>query len=140
MGSLCAVLDSSSPWTPSSSACRGSGRTCRGSRPIPSRSPLIALGLALRLSRDAFPIRPGGSLILIHPLTRSFAQVTQAPYSTMFNALRAAQEPDELAEAERTISGDERGLAAYRAGKSCHPCSRTPTGPDALPRSPDSGR
>ena len=39
----------------------------------------------------------------------------------MFNALRAAQEPDELAEAERTISGDERGLTAYRAGKSCHP-------------------
>ena len=39
VGSLCAVLDSSSPWMPSSSACRGSGRTCRGSRPIPSRSP-----------------------------------------------------------------------------------------------------
>ncbi len=89
--------------------------------PNPVTVAAVALGLALRLRRDAFPIRPGGSLILIHPLTRSFAQVTQAPYSTMFNALRTAQEPDELAEAERTASGDERGLTAYRAGKSCHP-------------------
>ena len=89
--------------------------------PNPITVAAVALGLALRLSRDAFPIRPGGSLILIHPLTRSFAQVTQAPYSTMFNALRAAQEPDEVAEAERTASDDERGLTAYRAGKSCHP-------------------
>ena len=89
--------------------------------PNPVTVAAVALGLALRLRRDAFPIRPGGSLILIHPLTRSFAQVTQAPYSAMFNALRTAQEPDELAEAERTASGDERGLIAYRSGKSCHP-------------------
>ena len=51
----------------------------------------------------------------------------------MFNALRAAQEPDELAEAERTISGDERGLTAYRAGKSCHPLLPYADWADALP-------
>ena len=33
---------------------------------------------ALRLNRDAFPIRDGGTLVLVHPLTRAFAQVRQA--------------------------------------------------------------
>ncbi len=89
--------------------------------PNPITVAAVALGLALRLRRDAFPIRPSGSLILIHPLTRSFAQITQAPYSTMFNALRTAQEPGELAEAERTASRDERALNAYRAANACHP-------------------
>jgi hypothetical protein len=81
----------------------------------------VALGLALRLRRDAFPIRSGGSLILIHPLTRSFAHGTQVPYSTMFNTLRTAQGQDEVAEAERTAALDDRALAAYRAGTACHP-------------------
>ena len=81
----------------------------------------IALGLALRLRRDAFPIRPDGSLVLIHPLTRSFAHGTQAPYATMFNALRTARDRDELAEAERAAAVDERALMAYREGAACHP-------------------
>ncbi|MDQ3669051.1 MAG: nickel-dependent lactate racemase [Actinomycetota bacterium] len=81
----------------------------------------VALGLALRLRRDAFPIRPGGSLVFIHPLTRSFAHGTQAPYATMFNALRTARDPDELAEVERVAAVDERALTAYRSGAACHP-------------------
>jgi hypothetical protein len=43
------------------------------------------------------------------------------PYSTMFNALRTAQEPDELAETERAAAADERALASYRARTACHP-------------------
>jgi hypothetical protein len=81
----------------------------------------VALGLALRLRRDAFPIRPGGTLVLVHPLTRSFAHGTQAPYAAMFNALRTARSEQELAETERAAAGDERALAAYRAGSACHP-------------------
>ena len=81
----------------------------------------VALGLALRLRRDAFPIRPDGSLVLIHPLTRSFAHGTQAPHATMFNALRTARDREELAEAERAAAIDERALAAYRAGAAGHP-------------------
>ena len=81
----------------------------------------VALGLALRLRRDAFPIRPDGSLILVHPLTRSFAHGTQAPYAAMFNALRTTRDDEELADAERAAASDERALAAYRAGTACHP-------------------
>jgi hypothetical protein len=76
------------------------------------------LGLALRLRRDAFPIRPGGTLVLAHSLRRAFAQ---APYASMFRALRAARDPDDLEDAEAAAATDERALAAYRAGEACHP-------------------
>jgi hypothetical protein len=81
----------------------------------------IALGLALRLRRDAFPIAPDGTLVLVHSLTRSFAPVTQAPYAAMFEAVRTATGATELEEAERAAATDERALSAYRAGRACHP-------------------
>jgi hypothetical protein len=87
----------------------------------PVTAAAVALGLALRLRRDAFPIRPGGTLVLLHSLTRSFGHGTQAPYSAMFHVLRAGREPGELAVAERAAAADERARAAYRAGKACHP-------------------
>jgi len=87
----------------------------------PVTAAAVALGHTLRLWRDAFPVRPGGTLVLVHPLTRSFAHGTQAPYAAAFDALRAARHPEELAEAERSAGADERALAAYRAGKACHP-------------------
>jgi hypothetical protein len=87
----------------------------------PITAAAVALGLALRLRRDAFPIRPGGTLVLVHSLARSFAQVTQAPYAAMFNALRATTSAGELAVVERVAALDERSLAEYRTGKACHP-------------------
>jgi hypothetical protein len=87
----------------------------------PVTTAAVALGLALRLRRDAFPIRDDGTLVLVHPFTRSFAPVTQAPYAAMFNAIREIQEPDELEEAERAAATDERALDAYRGGQACHP-------------------
>jgi hypothetical protein len=87
----------------------------------PLTAAAVALGLALRLHRNAFPIRPGGTLVLCHPLTRSFAHGVQAPYSTMFNALQAARSSEELDSAEQSAATDARALAAYRAGRSCHP-------------------
>ena len=87
----------------------------------PVSAAAIALGLALRLRRDAFPVRPGGTVVLVHPLRRSFAHATQAPYARMFQALRHARSPEELVEVERTAATDERALSAYRAGRACHP-------------------
>jgi Lactate racemase N-terminal domain len=87
----------------------------------PITTAAVALGLALRLRRDAFPIRDGGTLVVVHPLTRAFAQVRQAPYAAMFDVLRQLERSEELAEAELAAATDERALAAYRAGRACHP-------------------
>jgi hypothetical protein len=87
----------------------------------PITTAAVALGLALRLRRDAFPVRMGGTLVVVHPLTRSFAQVRQAPYAAMFDVLRQLESSEELVEGERAAATDERALAAYRAGSACHP-------------------
>jgi hypothetical protein len=39
----------------------------------------------------------------------------------MFDALQDAHTPDDLATAEQVAGHDERAIAAYRAGKACHP-------------------
>ena len=57
----------------------------------------------------------------MHPLSRSFAQGGGDPYAASFAALRDANEPAELAAAERSAARDERALAAYRGGRACHP-------------------
>ena len=81
----------------------------------------VVLGLALRLRRDAFPVRDGGTLVVVHPLTRAFAHVTQAPYAAMFDALRQLERPEKLVAAEQVAATDARALDAYRAGRACHP-------------------
>ena len=86
----------------------------------PVTSAATALGLALRLWRDEFPIREGGTLILVHSLTRSFAHGTQEPYRRHFDAL-ASGGLEALAAAERAAALDGRAIAAYRAGRTCHP-------------------
>jgi hypothetical protein len=81
----------------------------------------VSLGLALRLWRDAFPVREGGTVIVLHRLTRHFAHGTQEPYRSLFNVLRGSRAPLDLAVAERDAGSDARALAAYRAGRACHP-------------------
>jgi Lactate racemase N-terminal domain len=92
-------------------------------RPNPLLATYLGLGLALRLWRDSFPLVEGGTVILLHRFHRHFAHPTQQPYRAIFHALRASgsREPDELAQAEREAATDERALAAYRAGRTCHP-------------------
>jgi Lactate racemase N-terminal domain len=85
----------------------------------PVTSAALTLGLALRLRRDASPVEPGGTLILLHPFTRSFSPA-QAPYREMFHALRGGSE-DDLVRAEREASADEAALERYRSGSTCHP-------------------
>ncbi|MEP6910328.1 MAG: lactate racemase domain-containing protein [Actinomycetota bacterium] len=90
-------------------------------RPNPLLAAYLGLGLALRLWRDSFPLVDGGTVILLHRFIRHFAHPTQQPYRAIFQAARSGREPDELAQAERLAGADKRGLAAYRAGRSCHP-------------------
>ena len=86
----------------------------------PITSAAMALGLGLRLWRDAFPLRADGTVVLVHSLTRSFAHVSQDPYRTLFAAMGSAS-TDAIVQSELAASEDERALAAYRDGRSCHP-------------------
>ena len=95
-------------------------------RPNPVLAAYLALGLALRLWRDRFPLADGGTAILLSPFDRRFPHPTQTPYRTFFNVLRtlgtrAAREPDAWAAFEQAAAADPRGLRAYRDGRSCHP-------------------
>ncbi|MFL5930644.1 MAG: lactate racemase domain-containing protein [Gaiellaceae bacterium] len=95
-------------------------------RPNPVLAAYQALGIALRLWRDRFPLSDGGSVILVSPFDRHFPHPTQSPYRTFFNALRtlgtrAAHEPASWAAAERAAATDPRAIEAYRRGQACHP-------------------
>lgn len=81
----------------------------------------VALGLALRLWRNAFPVKDDGTAIVLHRLTRHFAHGTQDPYRALFHSLRNGRTADDLAAGERAAMAGERALEAYRAGRACHP-------------------
>jgi hypothetical protein len=87
----------------------------------PLTAATVALGLALRLWRDAFPVAEGGTAIVLHRLSRHFAHGTQDPYRSLFHELREGRTDAELMTAEHAAAGDERSLAAYRSGRACHP-------------------
>ena len=80
-----------------------------------------ALGLALRLWRDSFPVVDGGTAIVLHRLSRHFAHGTQDPYRSLFHALRDGRTGAELAAGELAAAADARALEAYRTGRACHP-------------------
>jgi hypothetical protein len=88
-------------------------------RPNPVTAASLALGLAARLYRNASPIREGGTLVLVHPLTRTFAR-HETPYVALLEALRT-REPAALAAAERAVASDAAAIASYRRGEACHP-------------------
>jgi hypothetical protein len=89
--------------------------------PNPLLVAYLALGMALRLWRDAFPVADGGTAIVANRFSRRFAHPTQQPYRAFFHATRLGREPSELAEAERAAASDPRALDEYRAGRSVHP-------------------
>jgi len=91
-------------------------------RPNPLLAAYLALGLALRMWRDGFPLADGGTAILLHRFNRHFAHPTQQPYRIFFQAVtRLGREPVELTEGERDVVEDERAIDAYRGRRSCHP-------------------
>ena len=81
----------------------------------------VALGLALRLWREAFPVADGGTAIVLHRFSRHFAHGTQDPYRALFHSLRDGRTADDLAAGERAAGEDARALESYRAGRACHP-------------------
>lgn len=81
----------------------------------------VALGLVLRLWRDAFPVREGGTAIVLHRLSRHFEHGTQAPYRSLFHELREGRNPVELQASERAAADDGRAVRAYRSGRAPHP-------------------
>jgi hypothetical protein len=89
-------------------------------RPNPVTAAFLGLGLALRLWRNAPPVREGGTAILVHPLPRRFPRPTQTPYRGVFYAA-AAREADAMRTAEHDALRDPAALADYRAGRACHP-------------------
>jgi hypothetical protein len=89
-------------------------------RPNPVTAAYLGLGLALRLWRNAPPVRAGGTAILVHPLPRRFPRPTQTPYRAVFYAA-AAREEGAMQAAERDAVGDPAAIADYRAGRTCHP-------------------
>lgn len=89
------------------------------SRPNPITAALVGLGLAARQYRDTFPVREGGTVVLLHPFTRTFAR-HETPYLALFDALRA-RNPEALASAERLAGADAEAIARYRRGDTCHP-------------------
>lgn len=90
-------------------------------RPNPLLASYLALGYALQLWREQPLVRQGGTAILAHGFHRHFAHPTQQPYRAFFQATRTGLDGDLIAEAERTAATDERALALYQSGRSCHP-------------------
>jgi len=89
-------------------------------RPNPVTAAYLGLGLALRLWRNAPPIREGGTAILVHPFTRRFPRPTQTPYRALFHDARTARDVEAMRDAEQAAVRDEGALADYRAGRACH--------------------
>jgi hypothetical protein len=90
-------------------------------RPNALVSAELGLGYPLRLWRDAFPVRDGGTAILATPFRRRFTHPTQQPYRAFFQATRGGRERSLLEEAERAASADTRAIEAYRQRRACHP-------------------
>ena len=89
--------------------------------PNPITAAATGLGHAMRLWRDASPLRDGGTIVLLHDLRRTFGHGPQAPYRTLFHVLREGADEDALAAARRSAGGDQRALGAYRQGHAPHP-------------------
>lgn len=89
--------------------------------PNPITAAATGLGHAMRLWRDASPLREDGTIVLLHDLRRTFGHGPQAPYRNLFHVLREGADDAALAAARRSASDDPRALAAYRQGHAPHP-------------------
>jgi hypothetical protein len=90
-------------------------------KPNPLLAAHLGLAHALGLWRDAFPVRDGGIVILVHRFRRAFERPTQQPYVVFFRADAIARDPELLAAAEEAVAADARAVEAYRAGRTVHP-------------------
>ena len=90
-------------------------------RPNPLLAAHLGLAHALGLWRDAFPVRDGGIVILVHRFRRIFARPTQQPYLVFFRSDPIARDPKLLAGAEEAVAADGKAIEEYRAGHTVHP-------------------
>ena len=88
--------------------------------PNPVSAAYFGLGLALRMWRNTFPVRPGGTAILLHDFQRRFPAPVQSPYRALFADPRTARDSEALREAEHAAL-TSRAISDYRAGRSLHP-------------------
>src|SRR5919198_527538 len=107
-------------------ACVGVPRTTPylpRERPNPLLGSYLALGLALRLWRDSFPVAEGGSAILLHRFQRHFSHPTQQPYRAFFNATRSGGRPDAsaLSEAQSAAAAGTPPEQGYPNWRAVHP-------------------
>ena len=104
-------------------------------RPNPVSAAYLGLGLALRLWRNAFPVQPGGTAILLHDFPRRF------PRADADAVPRALLRPAHGARPRRAPRG-RAGRARRRRARSpttapaapCHPLSRSSSGAPATRR------
>ena len=87
----------------------------------PITAAAIGLGHALRLWRDASPLREGGTVVLLHDLRRTFGHGPQAPYRSLFHVLREGVDEGQLAAAREAAAADTPAIDAYRRGRAPHP-------------------
>ncbi len=86
----------------------------------PITAAALGLGHALRLWRDHSPLAEGGTVVLLHPFNRVMGHGPQAPYRTLFTALRDGG-PPRLRAIEAAAARDRRAVSAYRSGAAPHP-------------------
>ena len=87
----------------------------------PITAAAIGLGHALRLWRDASPLREGGTVVLLHDLRRTFGHGPQTPYRDLFHVLREGADEEQLAAAREAAGSDTHALDAYRQSRAPHP-------------------
>ena len=87
----------------------------------PITAAATGLGHALRLWRDASPLREGGTIVLLHDFRRTFGHGPQAPYRDLFHVLREGGSAEHIAAVRVLAAADSRALAAYRQGHAPHP-------------------
>ena len=87
----------------------------------PITAAALGLGHALRLWRNEPPLVEGGTVVLLHPFSRVMGHPAQAPYRSLFAALRDGPAGRRPGGTEAVASRDRRALAAYRAGAAPHP-------------------
>lgn len=87
----------------------------------PITAAAVGLGHVLRLWRNQPPLADGGTVVLLHPFSRVMGHGPQAPYRTLFAALRDAEAGARLGRAEAGAARDRRAVTAYRDGTAPHP-------------------
>ena len=107
----------------------------------PITAAATGLGHAMRLWRDASPLREGGTIVLLHDLRRTFGHGPQAPYRNLFHVLREGATEEHLA-AARARRQQRPARARAPTARATPPirCCPTSTGRRARPALERAGR